>query len=175
MEESKSSSGLRVLSYQALIINIINRGGGKFNKMKCIYCKSETKVTDKRESPEGTRRRRECLNCKKRFTTYEKPEKKEIIVVKKDGRRERFSVEKLKNGIMKACEKRPVSVEKVHKIVDEIEEKLRRKRNEVKSEMIGKLMMSKLKKLDKVAYIRFASVYKDFKDVGDFKKEMKEL
>ena len=143
--------------------------------MKCIYCSSETKVTDKRESPEGTRRRRECLKCKKRFTTYEKPEKKDIIIVKKDGRRERFSQEKLKNGIMKACEKRPVSVEKIDKLVNEIEEKLLLRRKEVKSENMGKIVMQKLKKLDKIAYIRFASVYRDFKDVSDFKKVMKEV
>ncbi len=143
--------------------------------MKCIYCSSETKVTDKRESPEGTRRRRECLKCKKRFTTYEKPEKKDIIIVKKDGRRERFSQEKMKKGIMKACEKRSVSVEKIDKLVNEIEEKLLLRRKEVKSENMGKIVMQKLKKLDKIAYIRFASVYRDFKDVSDFKKVMKEV
>jgi len=143
--------------------------------MKCIYCIGETRVTDKRESRDGTRRRRECLKCKKRFTTYEKPDKKEIMIVKKDGRRERFSIEKLRGGLMRACEKRPVSVEKVEGVVEEIEEKLRRKGSEVKSDMIGKMVMNKLKKLDKVAYIRFASVYKDFQDVDDFKKEMGEL
>ena len=143
--------------------------------MKCIYCSSETKVTDKRESPEGTRRRRECLKCKKRFTTYEKPEKKDIIIVKKDGRRERFSQEKLKNGIVKSCEKRPVSIEKINKIINEIEEKLRAKGKEVKTDFIGKMVIQKLKKLDKIAYIRFASVYRDFKDVRDFKKVMNEV
>ncbi len=143
--------------------------------MKCVYCGAETKVTDKRESPEGTRRRRECLKCKKRFTTYEKPEKKEIIVVKKDGRREKFSDGKLKSGIIKACEKRPISIEKIEKIVDEIEEKLRKKGKEIKSQFIGELVMNKLKKLDKVAYIRFASVYKEFKDVEDFKLAIKQV
>ena len=143
--------------------------------MKCLYCKGETRVTDKRESPEGTRRRRECVKCRKRFTTYEKPERKEIVVVKKDGRREKFSVDKLKSGVMRACEKRPVSVEKIDKIVEDVGEKLRRKGKEVKSKMIGELIMGKLKKLDKIAYIRFASVYKDFKDVDDFKKELKEV
>jgi len=143
--------------------------------MKCIFCIGETHVTDKRESPDGTRRRRECKKCKKRFTTYERPEKKQIIIVKKDGRRERFSKEKLKNGLMKACEKRSISIEKIDKITEEIEEKLRKKGKEVKSEMIGKLVMNKLKKLDKIAYIRFASVYKDFKDIVDFKKELKEV
>ncbi len=143
--------------------------------MKCIFCSSDTKVTDKRESPEGTRRRRECLKCKKRFTSYEKPEKKDIIIVKKDGRREKFITEKLKGGIIKACEKRPISTEKVDKLIDEIEENLRRKRKEIKSETLGKMVMNKLKKIDKIAYIRFASVYKDFQDISDFKKEVKEL
>ena len=143
--------------------------------MKCLYCGKETRVTDKRESPEGTRRRRECLKCKKRFTTYEKPEKKEIIVVKKDGRREKYSRDKIKSGIMKACEKRPISIEKIDKTIDEIEEKLSLKGKEVKSKNIGELIMSKLKKLDKIAYIRFASVYREFKDVKDFKKVMREV
>ena len=143
--------------------------------MKCIFCGKETRVTDKRESPEGTRRRRECLKCKKRFTTYEKPEKKEIIVVKKDGRREKFLREKIKNGIMKACEKRPISIEKIDNIVKEIEEKIGLKGKEVKSRRIGEIIMSKLKKLDKIAYIRFASVYKEFKDIKDFKNVMKEI
>jgi transcriptional repressor NrdR len=140
--------------------------------MKCIYCSGETRVTDKRESPDGTRRRRECLKCRKRFTTYERPDKKEIMIVKKGGRRERFNLEKLRGGLMRACEKRPIPVEKVERAVEEIEEKLRRRGSEVKSEGIGKMVMNKLKKLDKVAYIRFASVYKDFQDVDDFKKEV---
>lgn len=143
--------------------------------MKCIYCESDTHVTDKRESPDGTRRRRECLKCKKRFTTYEKPDIQTVIIVKKDGRRERFSRDKLKTGLMKACEKRSVSVDKIDKTIDEIEEKLRKRGKEVNSEMIGKLVMNKLKKLDKVAYIRFASVYKDFQDVKDFRKEINEV
>ncbi len=143
--------------------------------MKCKFCGEETKVTDKRESPEGTRRRRECLKCKKRFTTYEKPEEKDIIVVKKDGRREHFADEKLRLGLIKACEKRPVSMEKIDKIVEEIKEKLSKKGKEVNSKTIGEMVMQKLKKLDKVAYIRFASVYHDFQDLNDFKKEIKEL
>jgi transcriptional repressor NrdR len=143
--------------------------------MKCIFCSHDTKVTDKRESPEGIRRRRECLKCKKRFTSYEKPEKKDIIIVKKDGRREAFSSEKIKTGIMKACEKRPISVKEVDKIIEDVEERLRRRGKEVKSEMLGKLVVNKLKKLDKVAYIRFASVYHDFQNVEDFKKEIKNL
>ena len=145
------------------------------DNMKCIFCGSETHVTDKRESPDGTRRRRECLKCKKRFTTYERPEKKEIIVVKKDNRREAFSREKLKSGIMRACEKRPISIEKIEMIIEEIEEKLRKKGKEVKSDLIGKMVINKLKKIDKVAYIRFASVYRDFQDIKDFKQEIKNL
>jgi len=143
--------------------------------MKCIFCGNETHVTDKRESPAGTRRRRECLKCKKRFTTYEKSEQGSIIVVKKDGRRESFSREKIKNGLMRACEKRPVPVEKIDEIVDEIEENLRKKGKEVKTEMIGKMVMNKLKKLDDVAFIRFASVYMNFNDIKDFKNAMKEV
>jgi transcriptional repressor NrdR len=164
--------------------------------MKCIFCGSETHVTDKRESPEGTRRRRECLKCKKRFTTYEKADEINLHVVKKDGRREPYSREKIKAGILKACEKRPVSIDKVEKIINDIEEKLRNPKNsrnfgatkykegkkhfvgkgkEVKTEVIGKMVMDKLKKLDKVAYIRFASVYMNFKDVKDFKEVVKEV
>ena len=143
--------------------------------MKCIYCEKDTHVTDKREAPDGTRRRRECLKCKKRFTTYEKPYEREIIVVKKDGRREHFMDEKLRLGLIKACEKRSIPIEKIDNIVEEIKEKLLKKGKEVKSEKIGEMMMNKLKKLDKVAYIRFASVYRDFKDLSDFKKELKDL
>jgi transcriptional repressor NrdR len=143
--------------------------------MKCIFCGSDTRVTDKREAPDGTRRRRECLKCKKRFTSYEKPEKKGIIIVKKDDKREPFSYEKLKSGVMKACEKRPIPTKEVDDELEDIEEKLRRKGKEVKSEMIGKMVMNKLKKIDNVAYIRFASVYMDFQDAKDFKRQLKEL
>jgi len=139
--------------------------------MKCPYCSStKTKVTNKRDSEEEgiTRRRRECLKCGRRFTTYERPEI-EIIVVKKDKRREPYNRDKLTSGLTKSCEKRPISCEKIEKIVNEIEEKLRRKGKEVKSEVIGKLIMQHLKKLDKVAYIRFASVYDDFQGLSDFK------
>ena len=104
-----------------------------------------------------------------------KTRKKEIIIVKKDGRREKFSREKLKNGIIRACEKRPVSIEKIEKILNEVEEKLDTKGKEIKSERIGKLVMSRLKKLDKVSYIRFASVYRDFQDISDFKKAVSEV
>lgn len=145
--------------------------------MRCIFCAGETKVTDKRDSDGETRRRRECLKCKKRFTTYERAEELNIIVIKKDGRREPFSREKLKNGIMKACEKRPVETEKIDKMLNEIEMKIREKikGKEVSSKEIGELVMKALKKLDKVAYIRFASVYHDFKDVKDFKEAVREV
>jgi len=144
--------------------------------MLCPYCGyEESKVTDKRDVEKETRRRRECLKCKKRFTTYERIEPLEIFVVKKDGRRELFSREKLKTGIVKACEKRPVEIEKIEKVVNEIEEKLKQHGKEVESRIIGELVVNALKKLDKVAYIRFASVYRDFQDLQDFKKEIKEI
>ncbi len=143
--------------------------------MLCPYCSHlETKVTNKRDGKGFTRRRRECLKCKKRFTTYERAEI-EITVIKKDSRREPFNREKLKQGFIKACEKRPVPHEKIEQALDEIEERLRRAGKEIKTEQIGKMVMQKLKSLDKVAYIRFASVYHDFKDVKDFKEELKEL
>jgi len=144
--------------------------------MLCPYCSNdETKVTDKRDSKNETRRRRECLKCKKRFTTYEKIQEVEIFVIKKDGRREAFSHEKLKAGITKACEKRNISQEQIEKIINYIEEKLKQHGKEVSSRLIGELVMRQLKKLDKVAYIRFASVYKDFKEIKDFKLAIKEI
>ena len=145
--------------------------------MRCIFCSGETKVTDKRDSEGETRRRRECLKCKKRFTTYERVEELNFIVVKKDKSREPFSREKLKSGIMRACEKRPIETEKIDNMVNEIERKIREKikGKEISSIEIGELVMKSLKKIDKVAYIRFASVYQDFKDVSDFKREIKEV
>lgn len=146
--------------------------------MKCPYCnEKESKVVDKRASPLNMiRRRRECLKCKKRFTTYERIENIDIIVVKKDGRRESFEREKLKKGILKACEKRPISIEKIDNTVNDIEIRLRSlKGKEVRSKIIGEFVMKALKKLDKVAYIRFASVYREFKDIKDFEKELKEI
>lgn len=147
--------------------------------MKCPFCLSiKTKVIDKRliSNGEVNRRRRICVRCGKRFTTYERIEKSNIIVIKRDGRREPFMREKVRNGIIKACSKRPISKEKIEKIVDEIEKRLRRyKRNEIKSATIGKLVIEKLKKIDKVAYLRFASVYKLFKDTKDFERELKLL
>ena len=145
--------------------------------MNCPFCANTTfKVTDKRNSPDGIRRRRECLKCKKRFTTYEKIEKSELYVIKKDGRREKFIREKLQSGIERAFEKRPYSIEKIQEIVNDIEEQIRKKgKKEIKTTTIGEIVMKKIKKIDKIAYVRFASVYLDFKDVNDFKKEIKEL
>jgi transcriptional repressor NrdR len=145
--------------------------------MRCPFCSSsELKVTDKRESPDGFRRRRECSKCKKRFTTYEKIAKSELYVIKKDGKREAFSREKLERGILKAFEKRPVATEKINRLVDEIEDSLRKKgKKELKSVTVGEMVMRKIKRVDNVAYIRFASVYRDFQDIKDFKKELKEL
>jgi transcriptional repressor NrdR len=143
--------------------------------MICPFCgDTTTKVTDKRDTKDVTRRRRECVKCKKRFTTYERAEL-DLFVIKKDGHRVPYNREKISGGIRKACEKRPVSSEKIQKMIDEIEAKLRKRGKEVKSSYIGGLVMNRLKKLDRVAYIRFASVYQDFKDVDDFKKEIKEL
>ncbi len=144
--------------------------------MICPYCMSEeTKVTDKRDSGDITRRRRECLKCGKRFSTQERVEEIEIRVVKKDGRKEDFDRGKLKRGVLLACEKRPIDNAKIDNMITKIEEKLRKKGKEVKSEFIGELISRELKKVDDVAYIRFASVYKGFSDIGDFKEEIKEL
>jgi transcriptional repressor NrdR len=146
--------------------------------VKCPFCShSETKVIETRETAEEiTRRRRECLKCEKRFTTYEKQESASIRVIKKDGNREMFDREKIKRGITKACEKRPISSEQIDKMVDEIERKLREKHMpEVKSTVIGEQVMSKLKKVDTVAYIRFASVYKEFEAIEDFTNVLKGL
>lgn len=143
--------------------------------MRCAFCGHvETKVTDKRDFQGDTKRRRECLKCKRRFTTYERPDI-ELVVVKKDGRREKYNRDKILLGIIKACEKRNISHEKIDKIINEIEEKLRKKGKEVESKLIGEQVMRILKKLDKVAYIRFASVYRDFKDLSDFKKAVREV
>lgn len=145
--------------------------------MYCPYCSHKnSKVTDKRESPEGIRRRRECLKCGKRFTTYEKAAIEDIYAIKKDNRREKFSREKLEGGIIKAFEKRPVEKNKIDKMINEIEEQIRKRgKKEIKTSEIGELVMKKIKKIDNVAYIRFASVYRDFQDINDFKREMKGL
>jgi len=145
--------------------------------MDCPYCSNTThRVTDKRSSPTGIRRRRECLKCKKRFTTYEQIDKGDLWVIKKNGTREKFDREKVLRGIQRACEKRPVQEKIIQDALNEIEETLRKKgTKEVKSSLIGEQVMKKLKKIDNVAYIRFASVYREFKDLDDFKNQIKEL
>jgi transcriptional repressor NrdR len=147
--------------------------------MKCPYCDhSESKVIDSRESKNGLsiRRRRECLSCTRRFTTYEKIEEIPYMVIKKDGQRQRFDSQKLLQGLLKACEKRPVPVSKLEEIVEEVEAKLQdRHEKEIEASEIGQLVMTRLKDLDKVAYVRFASVYREFKDVLEFKKELEVL
>lgn len=145
--------------------------------MDCPYCShTKSKVTNKRKSPEGIRRRRECLKCEKRFTTYERIVENNFYIIKKDKRREKFNREKLKVGIEKAFEKRPVEKDSIDKVVNEIEEQLARKgKKEIPSSVIGELVMKKIKKIDNVAYIRFASVYRNFQHIKDFKDELKEL
>lgn len=147
--------------------------------MKCPFCGAEeTKVTDSRDSSEAIeiRRRRECEKCGKRFTTYERIESHPLVVIKKDGRREGFSTEKLMSGMVRSCQKRDVSMEKIEEAAREIEGSLRNEdKSEIPSGVIGELVAKKLKRLDKVAYIRFASIYKDFEDVTDFEKEIKSI
>jgi transcriptional repressor NrdR len=148
--------------------------------MRCPYCHFEdSKVIDKRETGanlEITRRRRECLKCSKRFTTYEEVEASNLIVVKKDGRREIFDKKKILGGITRACEKRPVSLEQMENMVHEIEQKLRsRDGSEIPSHAIGEEIMNQLAEVDKVAYIRFASVYREFADIDAFSKELQKL
>jgi len=145
--------------------------------VKCPFCSNtETKVLDSRESEDDTRRRRECLSCEKRFTTYERVDELPIYIIKKDGRREVFSLEKIKKGLIRACEKRPVSHEQIELISEKITNKFKSfNSTEIKSTNIGEEVMRQLKKVDKVAYIRFASVYREFEDVQDFKKEIQTL
>jgi transcriptional repressor NrdR len=147
--------------------------------VKCPFCSHlDDKVVDSREARVGDliRRRRECLKCKRRFTTYERIDEIPYMVIKKDGRREKFERQKILQGLLKACEKRPVPVNKLEAIVDEAEafvsEAAERERT---TQEIGELLMNRLKKLDKVAYVRFASVYLDFKDVKEFMDELKGL
>jgi len=144
--------------------------------MLCPYClKEESRVIDKRDSGSLTKRRRECLKCNKRFNTFESVEKVEIRVVKKGGSREDFDSEKIRKGMIKACEKRPITAEMIDNMITRVEEKLRKKGKEVNSDVIGELVSKELKKADKVCYIRFASVYRDFTDIDDFKKEIRDL
>lgn len=145
--------------------------------MRCPFCGYEkSKVTNKRESKNEIRRRRECLKCKKRFTTYESISKPTLYIIKKNESREPFSIEKIQRGLNRAFEKRPISKDKIDNISKEVEEQLRKLgKKEIHSKKIGKLLMKKIKKLDKVAYVRFASVYQDFKDIEDFKLQLEEL
>ena len=147
--------------------------------MKCPFCgHQEDKVVDSRASSDGMaiRRRRECLKCDKRFTTYEHVEEQPLMVIKKDGRREPFDRHKLLAGLVKACEKRPVSMEALEGLVDELERELSQQfEREAPSREIGERVMRKLHALDPVAYVRFASVYREFKDVEQFMRELKEL
>ena len=146
--------------------------------MRCPYCDhANTSVIETRENNEGiTRRRRSCSKCEKRFTTYERVEMTDLTVVKKNGVREKWDREKIMKGLQKACEKRPISQEKLTNICDHIERKLRRRNStEAPSKLVGQLIMERLKKTDKVAYIRFASVYREFEDIAEFKKELKQV
>ena len=147
--------------------------------MKCPFCSfEESKVIDSRPTDEGQRirRRRECLSCGKRFTTYEIIESLPIIVIKKDKSRETFNRDKLMTGLLRACEKRPVSIDTLDNMIDEIETTLQNSLDrEVSSEKIGQLVMEKLKKIDEVAYVRFASVYRQFKDIDTFMQELTKL
>ena len=147
--------------------------------MKCAYCgHMGDKVVDSRESKEGDviRRRRECLECGRRFTSYERVDEIPYMVIKKDGRRERFERQKLIAGLLKACEKRPVTVSALEAIADRVEATLQdRPEKEISTDEIGMFLMQELKRLDKVAYVRFASVYRDFRDIGEFMSELKDL
>lgn len=147
--------------------------------MRCPFCQAaDTRVMDSRDSAEGTviRRRRECETCRRRFTTYERVEELSPLVVKKDGRREQFDRDKLLAGLQKACEKRPVPVDAVERLVTDIERTLQESgEKEIQSSTIGELVMERLPAVDEVAYVRFASVYRSFRDIAEFMTELKEL
>ncbi len=147
--------------------------------MKCPFCgNDEDKVIDSRPAEEGSaiRRRRECISCGSRFTTYEKIENLPLVVIKKDGTRQPFDGSKVISGLLKACEKRPVSIEQIEEIVHSIEEQIQSSlKREISSREIGEMVMERLKKLDEVAYVRFASVYRQFKDVNSFFHELSDM
>ncbi len=147
--------------------------------MKCPFCNKESdKVLESRMTKDGAaiRRRRECLSCKKRFTSYERIEEKPLWVIKKNGQKESYSRAKLLSGVLRACHKLPIPMDKIEKMVSEVEETLQHEKGrEVKSSQIGEVTLKKLRKLDQVAYVRFASVYKQFKDVKEFIKVVKEV
>lgn len=143
--------------------------------MKCPYCDcQDTRVIDSRDTKDlaSIRRRRQCIACEKRFTTYERAEAPALVVVKRDGRTEDFERDKLEVGVLKACEKRPIPREAIEAMLDEVEERLRGEGPKVRSARVGELVLERLKALDEVAYIRFASVYRHFKDVSHFQKEV---
>lgn len=145
--------------------------------MKCPFCAdTENKVIDSRLSKEGyvIRRRRECLACNRRFTTYERIEEIPLMIIKKDGRREEFNRDKIRTGITKACEKRNVSMNSIEDFLDELEQELRETgKKEISSSIVGERVINRLHDLDEIAYVRFASVYREFKDVNDFVQELK--
>ncbi len=147
--------------------------------MKCPFCFTlDSKVVDSRPTDEGsvTRRRRECISCSKRFTTYEKIENLPILVVKKDGRREAFDSNKIMSGLLRACEKRPLSIHRLETAVEDIEKQVYNSlEREISSQVIGEMVMDKLRELDEVAYVRFASVYRQFKDINTFMDELNKL
>jgi transcriptional repressor NrdR len=145
--------------------------------VKCPFCGAESKVLESRHTEEGSiRRRRECIACAKRFNTFERLEVPPLIVVKKDGRREGFDRNKLLSGVLRSCEKRPVSLAEVEALVDEVERELRSSLDkEVASVTIGEKVMERLRQLDGVAYVRFASVYREFKDVNEFREQLEQL
>ena len=147
--------------------------------MKCPFCGyTDSKVIDSRPAEDGTtiRRRRECLDCAKRFTTYEIIERMPLVVIKRDGSRESFDKVKIINGVIRACEKRPVTMTQIEELANDIELELRgRLESEVKSEVVGEMVMTRLKDLDEVAYVRFASVYRSFKDISTFMEELTKL
>ena len=147
--------------------------------MKCPFCNHpEDRVIDSRESEDGfsVRRRRECMGCAKRFTTYEQMEKIPVMVIKKDNRREQFSKDKILKGLLHACEKRPISIDKLQEIVESVETKIQSDmKKEIASKEIGEMVMAELQKIDKVAYVRFASVYREFQDVEDFSEQLSAL
>ena len=147
--------------------------------MKCPFCGyTESKVIDSRPAEEGTtiRRRRECLECSRRFTTYEIIERMPLVVIKRDGSRQTFDKVKLINGMVRACEKRPVALSELEKIADEIEQELQSNlEREIKTVDVGEMVMNRLKNLDEVAYVRFASVYRSFKDINTFMDELSKL
>ena len=147
--------------------------------MKCAWCGcTQSRVVDSRQNEDGTsiRRRRECENCGRRFTTYERIELVPLMIIKKDQTREAFDVEKLRSGIVKSCEKRPVSLGEIDDLVREIERKLNNQPDsEITSKMVGELVMARLKSVDEVAYVRFASVYRQFRDIQSFRDELNKL